>query len=383
MELWVTRSDGRDEKRLVTVGQFSQMRANSSEGVLPTALHWVPRTHIIAFHTNLAATWLGFFYTPNDLWWVDVESGQLTKKPVNGDIAYSPNGQRAAVLNADYMFLMNSDGSDQRAVNLENYHTIPHGSSYNEPPRVHWAKDSQSLFVIVPEASGLIESAAPTAMITIWQINFDDALPIKIGNYYADYARTTFSPDHTFITYVRSLNPSGLELHLAQINGLGDIVIFHQVVTNNSSVLGDASWSPDSQRFIFWGSGIPYKGDVCEGPHALLNEAVLTSWGDPVVGSSAVWVNDTQYLLTVGDPLEGLYVGRIDQSQYPPTAVGSRVASFDWTMVREGVYNGRAKAIMKILRNASSEFETPNHRLQTTRRFAPSKLGNICNIVYY
>lgn len=324
VELWIIRSDGSDERLLVTSLQFAEMHKGST--AIPTDLHWVPGTHIIAFHTNPAVDEFGFVYTPDNLWWVDAESGQFSEKPVDGEVFYSPDGKRAAVVNQRYLFLMNSDGSNQRIVTLENYHTIPVEAAYKEPPRVHWANDSMSFYVIAPESKDIFEALAPAAWVSIWQINFDDAQPKKVGNYNAVYTPITFSPDHKFVTYFHpqnEFNDYG-DLHLTQIGGLEDIVIYSSGVTY-------ASWSPDSQHYIFEDSGMLYLGHICKRPLALLNEPLIGRDG-VIVNGWVIWMDAYQYILVSGD--HQLYLGRIDQSEQPQKLLEDDVTTFDWVVVR-------------------------------------------------
>lgn len=322
VELWSIRSDGSDERLLVTPDRFGEMReASPEEIVIPMDVHFVPGTHMIAFHSNLAGTGWGFFYTPDDLWWADPETGRIIEKPVSGEIFYSPDGQWAAVVNEQHLILMAKEGSNQRIVELGNYHTLPYGATYNEPPRVDWAGDSRSLFVSVVDAWDL--SDAEQAIVTIWQVDIIGTPPMKIADCTACYV-PLYSPDHRFMSYVRLAEEGSnrWQLFLRAVDSPEELLYYEEDFTSN------ANWAPDSQSFIFWAKQKAYLGHICQKAKPIPHPGTTYLYG---VG---VWLNDNEYLLGLNEGSIGtLYLGNADPSaQSIERLFGMTEAeAFDWT----------------------------------------------------
>jgi hypothetical protein len=297
-ELWAARLPGGEAVRLASPQAFSDMRGHPEEAAIPMDLHWVPGTHTVGFHTNLAGSWMGFRYTPDNLWWVDAETGEAVSKPVDGEIFYSPDGALAAGVNREHLFLMNADGSGQRIVPLENYHTIPYGDTYNEPPRIHWAEDSQSIFVIAPETVKAAETAHPDAMVTIWRVGVQNGQAVPFARYTADYETIRFSGDHRWAAYIRWVvegKADRRELHLSTSDGSEDL-LYHE-----GELLDGIYWSPDSRHFFYWVNSLPYLGDVCGPPIPLADTPLLTRWGSPVTEFHFAWIDRNRFILGAGD----------------------------------------------------------------------------------
>jgi len=324
-ELWSIRSDGNDEILLVTPDRFAQMRqASPEEIVIPMDVHFVPDTHMIAFHSNFAASGWGFFYTPDDLWWADAETGKIVQKLVSGEIFYSPDGRWAAVVNEQHLIIMAKDGSNQSVVELENYHTLPFGTTYNEPPRVDWAGDSQSLFVSIVDAWNVVDMEE--AMVAIWQVKVDGTPPVKVAECQGCYV-PAFSPDHRFMSYVRRTEPDSNRwgFFLRALDSPEELLYFEQDDTTN------ATWSSDSQSFIFWAKDKAYLGYICHKAMAIPHPGTTYLWG------VEVWLNDDEYLLGINDGSTGtLYLGNTDPSAQAMERLFSmtEVEAFEWTWVQ-------------------------------------------------
>ncbi len=294
VELWASRI-GDATGLLISPEWFSKMGKHPDKPVIPMDLHWIPGTHDIGFHTNLAADYRGFCYTPDNLWWVDAENGTANPKPVDGEIFYSPDGKQAAVVNQKHMFLMNADGTGQRIVDLENYHTLQMDPTYAQPPRVHWAGDSQSVFVIIPEANSFSDHNPEVA---IWKVAVADAKAIRFAKY--DRGGIVFSPDHRWSAYVKAAagGSDRNELILSAADGSRSVSYLQ------GDLLRSISWSPDSIHFIFWMNSVPYLGSVCGAHVALMESAPLDPFtNQPAVGTSNEWIDSERFILKAGTML--------------------------------------------------------------------------------
>jgi hypothetical protein len=329
VELWRTRLEDSDTVRLIDPHWFSLMGKHPTKTVLPMDLHWVPGTHTIAFHTNLAPDEYGFRYTPDNLWWIDLDTGKALPKNVDGEIFYSPDGRLAAVVNQTQLILMNADTSGQRIIPMENWHTIPQGTTYAEPPRIQWADDSRSFFVIAPDVKYSVGSNPP---MTLWMVPVDNPIPIRLTSLDSSDGNRTYSPDHQWVAISRRRpdDPNRYDLHLAQADGSQDVLYVPDIADFPSPV-----WSPDSYRFVFWNDRIPYLGSLCTGSSPLMESAPPNVKPDDTsVMLHVVWIDPSRLILTAGKYQQRvLYLADIAKRDVPPRLLlDYEISTFDWRL---------------------------------------------------
>jgi hypothetical protein len=323
VELWARRLPDGESRRLIDPQWFSSMGNHPTKAVVPMDLHWVPGTHTIGFHTNLAPTYLGFCYTPDNLWWIDADTGKAVSKKVDGEIFYSPDGKLAAGVNQKTTFLMNADATHIVPVPIPDYHTTQYNPTYRQPPRIRWAADSRSFLVLAPDAKSLMDQ---NPKLTVWQVRVDDPTPALFNVWTT--TSVFFSPNHQWAAIERPLPGTDrrVKLDLLRANGTQE-TFYHEMDVNGTVV-----WSPDSTRFIFWDGQIPYLGGLCNAPSPLLSQSPADSASE----LKAVWIDSARYLLIAGTSEEQyLYLGDLSTPEKPPRQVfPSSVVVFDWRIAK-------------------------------------------------
>jgi hypothetical protein len=171
-ELWVINTDGSDERRLVSAadlpGQMGHAMGAEEETMLdrlPQQVAWLEDSRRIAFNTMLEVGYgVTSFY---DLWIADTETGTVTRLLEDGNggsFAYSPDGSKIFVSNANVVALVNADGSERRQ--LVSYPFVNTASEYAYNPQPVWAPDGS--FGLVAIASEEPFLADP--YITVWRL---------------------------------------------------------------------------------------------------------------------------------------------------------------------------------------------------------------------
>jgi len=331
-ELWAINADGSNERRLVSVREFSTLDGSTDAlGVLPANLQWEPGTHHLTFDTYpiYHALWV---YEPMIFWQVDVDTGKISPAPYSGGYtAYSPDGKKVVIYNMIGLSLMHVDGTNLREDILDPYQGIALGESYYDPSP-YWASDSSSLLVALPDQEDIFDNNTTT---TVWRV-LVEGTPEKLGTWRAFSPSVWFSPDQTYMAYW--FNGNQRELHLAQIS--------RQTVNNTldavyirGEMIDILTWSPDSRHFIFQ-MGNPgnqsqffYIGDICQRPVKLpLNVGGDFTWVSG--GGIAAWVDASRFLIEVGlldtDDQWELHLGKYDQAQ---TDVLGVVTAYDWAIL--------------------------------------------------
>jgi hypothetical protein len=327
VELWARRLPDGESRRLIDPQWFSNMGNHPANAVVPMDLHWVPGTHAIGFHTNLAPTYLGFCYTPDNLWWIDADTGKAFSKKVDGEIFYSPDGKRAAGVNQNTAFLMNADATHIVPVPIPDYHTTQYNPTYLKPPRIGWAADSRSFLVLAPDAKSSMD---PNPKLTVWQVPVDDPTPALFT--VLTTTSVFFSPNHQWAAVERPLPGTDrrVKLDLLRANGT------QETYYSEMDVNGTVAWSPDSTRFIFWDGQIPHLGGICSEPSALMEEppSEFTD-ADRASELDAVWLDQSRYLLVpISYTKKYLYYGDIANPGTPAEMLleGS-YSVFDWRLI--------------------------------------------------
>jgi hypothetical protein len=266
-DLWAINADGSNEQCLITVDELAQLDGSKDAlGVSPIGLQWEPGKHRLKFNTYpiLDGIWI---FEPSLVWLVDTDTGEISSAPYHGGhISYSPDGKQVAVFNLGGISLVNLDGSNLRENVLPGYHGIGEGESYYHP-WPHWASDSSSLLVALPDEDAMYNKGST---ITVWRIPVEGK-PNVIGHWKAFSPSVSFSPDQNYMAYwpwpegaanQRELHLSGTDIEAGkQPKDVGYI----------QGELGILAWSPDSQHILFGMVSLNkqmqlYLGHICQQP---------------------------------------------------------------------------------------------------------------------
>jgi hypothetical protein len=198
--LWTVRSDGADERELVSAEDFAAMEGQDPQ--LEVALNhfeWIPGTHILAFNTRLR-TEIGRFLN-DDLHRVNAETGQhtvLLPPGEGGEFTYSPDGGQVAIVTPGSISLIDADGGNRREPLT--YTPIATASEVQYYARPAWAADASALRVVIPPVDPF---AQPAADASVWHIA-TDGTPARLLRHIpmTDTSWPAFSPDLRYIAHL-------------------------------------------------------------------------------------------------------------------------------------------------------------------------------------
>jgi hypothetical protein len=297
--LWVINSDGTDERNLTTQRDFAGIEISDEmapyvQSIVPNQVAWRPGTHELFFNTAPQLDGPGLFLN-DDLWVVDVDSGQLSlvlPPGEGGNFYFSPDGRQLAVVTPGRIDLMDPDGGNRRE-GLSHTPVITYSEfAYYATPV--WAADSSYFLAAIPPVDIMAGDHQPTS---IWSKNVDERPARLVGNLTALsglMAPPIFSPDLSHVAYLFGDGPATgpdsppPDLAIAEIgpDGLGESMVYSQQVEYL------AEWSPDGLRFIYTPAGftVPIRH-------------IGTLAGDPLAmgdGQSAIaqsnWVDENNIL---------------------------------------------------------------------------------------
>lgn len=162
-------------------------------------------------------------------------------------------------------------------------------------------------------------------MAAIWQVNVDGPPAVKIAECEACYV-PAYSPDHRFMSYVRRTEEGSnrWRLFLRALDSSEEVLYYEEDFTTN------ATWSPDSQAFIFWVNDKPYLGHICHKPIGIPHPGRTYLFG------AEDWLNDSRFILGVNEgSISTLYLGNTDPSAQAIERLFSMTEeeAFDWTWV--------------------------------------------------
>jgi WD40 repeat protein len=286
----------------------------------PLSFAWQTGTHTLFFNTRF--TLLSSEAGPgehgnNDLWKADADSGQvinfMSRNSV-GRFFLSPDGKHIALSLPQAVGLVGVNGSN---FNLPlNFPFISTSSEYEYKPEVLWSATNAFFYVVVPSADPL----AGDASATIYRMALDgttQTLGALSGNFvFGGSVAPAISPDGQFVIYSRTAQDNTASLHLARIDGSGDVVIDQQ---QPSAAFIGFGWAPDSNHFAY--AVTPSAGGFLapvEGPlQAFVSNAQIASlkWYD---GTSFAFVGQVNgqwglYAQTIGSEPR-LLVSGLDQN---------------------------------------------------------------------
>ena len=169
LNLWVVNSDGTDERNLTTQRDFAGIEIGDEmapyvKSINPSQVAWRPGTHELYFNTAPQVDGPGLFLN-DDLWVVDVVSGQLTPLLAPGEggkFYFSPDGSQLAVVTPGRINLMDPDGSNRRD-GLTHTPVITYSEfAYYALPV--WAADSSSFMAAIPPVDILAGDHQPNSI---------------------------------------------------------------------------------------------------------------------------------------------------------------------------------------------------------------------------
>ncbi|MFW5941010.1 MAG: hypothetical protein ACOCXI_04370 [Chloroflexota bacterium] len=251
--LWVVNGDGSDERQLTRDEDFAGMDlddvASNIVGVRVYQTEWIPGTHSLLFNTNPQLEGPGLLLS-NDLWRVDVDSGELTQlRSVGegGNFTLSPDGSQLALVRPDNVSVMNLDGSNVR--DLLSYTPVLTYSEYQYYAQPVWMPDGSALRVAIPPSDPMAQPAQATE---IWHLPVDGGSPNLMGQVMAfmpqNQANVVLAPDGSRLAYLEESEAGGgaRNLMLATLNDqVGESTMYAESV---NEIRG---WSPDAARLVF------------------------------------------------------------------------------------------------------------------------------------
>jgi hypothetical protein len=316
-ELWVINTDGSDERRLVSAadlpGQMGHAMGAEEETMLdrlPQQVAWLEDSRRIAFNTMLEVGYgVTSFY---DLWIADTETGTVTRLLEDGNggsFAYSPDGSKIFVSNANVVALVNADGSERRQ--LVSYPFVNTASEYAYNPQPVWAPDGS--FGLVAIASEEPFLADP--YITVWRLPLTGEATVISTlpglNLSSTMDDQLWNAARTALAYTDDEDT----LHLATLAG------------ESLYIYGNAEqfygWSSDDLYwFLNLSDEILLAGtDIEPAPLEMLE-------GDSLDWFEVKWVSGTEYVVLSGNYYEGmiLWTGQVGGSS---RVIDALVNSFD------------------------------------------------------
>ncbi len=284
-EIYAVNTDGTNVRPLVTLADFDTMKLSPEMlSAVPYRIDWAPGTHTLTFNTRMTFEGPGLFLG-DGIRQVDADTGLITvlmAPGTAGDFYYSPDGSQIAITNADFISVVDADGSNRR--DLLTFPVVITYSEYNYYPPVTWSTDSNFLRASIPPADPLATPPDPT---TIWHLPADGSPPTSLST----IAKVPFfhdtvhlSPETSKIAYLTEVTPGAppiVDLHIANADGSGDVIY-------DSGDRRFEAWSTDGEHFIFTEAGhYPKVGRIGYPAQDLLGITLLLD---------VSWVDETRFM---------------------------------------------------------------------------------------
>ncbi len=250
-ELWVVDIDGNNARPLVTpdvLPKETGILMDSTEPVLlfrlPGQIEWLNGSSTIAFNTYLGVGYGTRLY--NDLWLADTQTGRIAEllpEGQGGSFAFSPDGNKLLIADAETVSIMNADGSSRRK--LVKFPFVNTASEYEFIPMPVWAPDSSYGLAAIsgPEIFG--EDEEP--FMNIWRLpatgDAEELLTLYGFNLYEAMSGNLFSPDGKHIAYAAGDFPDG-EVHIATLDG--------NIISSFDFAYTFYGWSTDGRMLILY-----------------------------------------------------------------------------------------------------------------------------------
>ena len=326
--LWVVDNDGSNMRQLTRDEDFAGVDlsniAGNIIGVRVYQTEWIPDTRSLLFNTSPQIEGPGLLLS-NDLWRVDVDSGDLTQlrsAGEGGNFMLSPDGSQLALVRPDSISVMNLDGSNVRE--LFTYTPVLTYSEYQYYAQPVWTPDGNALRVAIPPSDPMAQPAQATE---IWHLPLDGGSPNFMGQVMAfmpqNHANVVLAPDGSRLAYLEESDAGGSARNL-MLASLTDQV--GEPVVYADSVNEIRGWSPDAKRLIFARlSGNTMSLSIGAPPAAPENVGSAQS---PVIALE--WADDEQFVFTrqAGEGWE-LVLGNITGETQVIAAISSPPSGFD------------------------------------------------------
>lgn len=283
-ELWAINSDGSNLRQLVDQPTLNSYTSDPDvESVRIYSYAFKPETHQVAFNTQLTFLGPGLFIN-DDLRIVDADTTTLITllaPGTAGNFFYSPDGTKIGLVTESQVSVVNADGSGR--IDLLAFPVVITYSEYNYYPPLSWTVDSSAIRVVIPPEDPL---ASTPDVTRIWHLPADGSSPatlMTLNSVKFPLNSTTLSANTERVAYLVEITPGApptLELHLANVDGTGDMIYA-------TGPLGFSSWSTDGVYFLYTdASPNPLIGEYGVGPSPLASVTQLVN---------ASWVDETRF----------------------------------------------------------------------------------------
>jgi hypothetical protein len=239
-ELYAIRADGSDERLLISLEYLNIYKPADAVSVEIRYFDFLPNSYEIFF--DLIGDFDPFWVPLNDLHRVDAQTGEtafLLASGSGGEWAFSPDGLRFALAQADGIRILNRDTSENQVVL-----TFPFVLTYSEwvyYPQVVWANDSSGFYTVIPASQSLDN---PTETSKYYFISLAEGPALLTEFITAPLNFPHISPDGLQVAYVSEV--PGAQ-HLLVYDAVEDTTYF----IAGSEYLSIMNWNPDSQRVAF------------------------------------------------------------------------------------------------------------------------------------
>ena len=284
-EIYAVNTDGTNVRPLVTLSDFAGMVLSPEIiSAVPYRIAWAPGTHTLSFNTRMTLEGPGLFLG-DGIRQVDADTGLISvlmAPETAGDFYYSPDGSQIAITNADFISVVNADGSNRR--DLLTFPIVITYSEYNYYPPVTWSPDSSFLRAVIPGEDPLALPPDPT---TVWHLasNGSGASPlmsITTAPFFQEIA--ALSPDLNQLAYITVITPGAppiVDLHISSADGSSDVIYVN-------GGYGFEAWSEDNEHFIYTENGhYPRLGRLGDPPQDLTGITLMVN---------PTWVDETRFL---------------------------------------------------------------------------------------
>jgi Tol biopolymer transport system component len=289
--LWMVKSDGTEERQLVSAEDFATLEPREGFDELEVTLdrfEWIPGTHVLAFNTRLRMD-IGLMLN-DDLYLVNADTlERITLLPpgAGGEFYYSPDGSQAAIVTSGSISLINADGSDRREVFT--YTPVTTRSEFWFYAQPVWMADSSALWVAIPPADPFVQ---PSPSTSVWHIPTDGTPASMRGSIATGQMMSSvFSPDLRYVAHLHQEQsdptaPPVLNLLVTDLDS-------GETIAQYSEATLVYEWSPDSQHFAFLASSSDSPSQAKVGQ---LGGDVVPVYSDAEVVIDLRWVDADRYL---------------------------------------------------------------------------------------
>jgi Tol biopolymer transport system component len=280
--LWAVNADGSNERVLASLDNLAQLPHSVTGRQEVSNFEFAPASHTVYFSTIITGE--GFPELQFDLARIDANGPSLQLLLKNGDggeVTFSPDGSKIALVQPEKINLVNADGSG-----FETLFTFELVSTYSEwfyLPEIVWMPDSSGFKTLIPAHDPL---ANPKELTRFYFIPASGAKAAQLAEFLASSAFQSgayISPDGSKVVYTKPQN-GNLELHVIDAS-TADQLLF----SLPGDKLGALGWTPDSQNVVYW-------RDDTRITWLLTPDGQSASLSDVKYASQVTWVDASRYL---------------------------------------------------------------------------------------